>query len=114
MPGSNYNSTTPPRNCINPTAAQLPTRLIGLTDPDPRFVLHVPFHARTLGTALEMAALLADFLSFIPDVDQGETTVTHEDDQTNHHRVICDQRLPDGTRCPLHHGHLTPCTIGNE
>ena len=109
VPESHYTRDSPPRNSITPIASQRPARLLGVTEPDYRFVLHVPFKATTLGVALETAGRLADFFAFLPDVDQGETTVTYEGDQSNHHRIICDLRLPDGTRCQLRQGHSELC-----
>jgi hypothetical protein len=110
-----YTRDSPPRNSIAPSATQRPARLIGITDIETRFVLHVPFTAATLGMALEMAGRISDFLAFLPDIDQGETTVTYEGDQAIHQRVVCNLRLPGGGRCSYRDGHATACaSIGDE
>nr|MDT0662976.1 hypothetical protein [Micromonospora sp. DSM 115978] len=75
----------------------------------PRYVAHIPFNAATLGTALDFGRILADFLAFIPHVDQGETTITAEGNQQEHYRVICNKKTGHHTRCPLVSGHADPC-----
>lgn len=76
----------------------------------PRFVVHVPVVTADLARALNLACALARSLSFLPEIDAAETTVTDEADPRVHHRVFCDRLLPDRTRCAGRAGHPGRCT----
>ncbi|MFF0466277.1 hypothetical protein ACFYPX_02380 [Micromonospora zamorensis] len=65
----------------------------------PRWVAHLPFTAADLPAAQQFAATLARSLSFLTEVDAGETTVSAEDAQGVRHRVFCDLPLNGGRRC---------------
>ncbi|MFK3981290.1 hypothetical protein ACI2K4_13035 [Micromonospora sp. NPDC050397] len=111
MTDARYASGPPPRNTIAPTATQRALPLEDLTQPDSRFVLHVPFKAPTLGAALGMAERLADFLDFIPDFDPRDTAVSHEDDQLNQHPVYCGNIIPSQGRCLYLYSHSDSCSV---
>ncbi|MFB9234002.1 hypothetical protein ACFFWC_00375 [Plantactinospora siamensis] len=76
----------------------------------PRWVAHLPFTAADLPAARHFAGTLARSLGFLAEVDQGETTVSAEDEQGVRHRVFCDCRLPGGGRCARRADHDGPCT----
>ncbi|MGW1057495.1 hypothetical protein [Micromonospora rubida] len=76
----------------------------------PRWVAHLPFTAADLPAARRFAGALARSVTFLPDVDAGETTVSAEDEQGVRHRVFCDLPLPDRTRCVRRTDHDGPCT----
>lgn len=75
-----------------------------------RYVIHLPVSAPDLARARILARTAARSLSFLTQLDPGETTVSEEDNQAVRHRVFCDQRLPNGRRCILRADHETPCT----
>ncbi|RKR89168.1 hypothetical protein BDK92_3506 [Micromonospora pisi] len=110
MTDARYASGPPPRNSITPTATQRPLPLVDLSQPDSRFVIHIPFKAPTLGTALGVAERLADFLTFIPEFDSTDTAVSLEDDQLNQHPVYCGTIIPTQGRCLYLYGHTDPCS----
>lgn len=64
-----------------------------------RWVAHLPFTAADLPAAQQFAGTLARSLSFLSEVDAGETTVSAEDAQGVRHRVFCDLPLDGGLRC---------------
>ena len=74
-----------------------------------RWIIHLPVTAPDLARAAVLARTAARALTFLR-IDTGETTVTPEDDQRQHHRVFCDRRLDSGKRCTLRNGHESPCT----
>lgn len=75
----------------------------------PGYVVHLPIRVADLATATNLARMVAVSLSFLPELDAGDTTVSSADDQNNRHRVFCDRLLPDRTRCPQQHAHHGPC-----
>ena len=79
-----------------------------MSGPNRRWVIHLPINAPDLNRAAILARTAARALAFLR-VDTGETTVTPEDDQRDHHRVFCDRRLDNGKRCALRNGHESPC-----
>ncbi|MFX0593032.1 hypothetical protein [Melissospora conviva] len=81
-----------------------------MTDPNTRWVIHLPVTATDLPRARILARTAARALSFLTELDPGETTVSAEDTQSEHHRAFCDQLLPSGRRCILRAEHLHPCT----
>ncbi|MEU8085867.1 hypothetical protein AB0B57_19925 [Micromonospora sp. NPDC049101] len=76
----------------------------------PRWVAHLPFTAADLPAAQQFAGTLARSLSFLSEVDSGETTVSAEDAQGVHHRVFCDLPLDGGRRCVRRIEHDGDCT----
>lgn len=64
-----------------------------------RWVAHLPFTATDLPAARHFAGTLARSLSFLSEVDTGETTVSAEDAQGVHHRIFCDLPFDGGRRC---------------
>ncbi|MDM4721316.1 hypothetical protein QTQ03_17525 [Micromonospora sp. WMMA1363] len=75
----------------------------------PGYVVHLPIRVADLAVATAMAGTIATSLSFLGEVDAGETTVSTADDQNNRHRVFCDLPLPDRSRCPQPYDHGGPC-----
>ncbi len=75
----------------------------------PGYVVHLPIRVADLGAATALAGTIATSLSFLGEVDAGETTVSTADDQNNRHRVFCDLLLPDKSRCPQPYEHTGPC-----
>nr|MDT0663420.1 hypothetical protein [Micromonospora sp. DSM 115978] len=76
----------------------------------PRYVVHLPIDAPTLGAAFDLAVVLADVVAFVPSIDQGETTVSYEGDQMEHHRIICNKKIGrPNVRCRLVFGHVDKC-----
>ncbi|MEV4769917.1 MULTISPECIES: hypothetical protein [Micromonospora] len=75
-----------------------------------RWVAHLPFTAADLPAARRFTAALARSVTFLPQVDAGETTVSAEDEQGVHHRVFCDLPLPGGPRCVRRTAHDGPCS----
>ena len=76
---------------------------------EPGYVIHLPIRVVGLGAATALAGTVATSLSFLAELDAGETTVSSTDDQNNRHRVFCDLLLPDRSRCPQPYGHGSPC-----
>jgi hypothetical protein len=74
-----------------------------------RFVIHLPVVVTDLAAASRLARVVARAVSFLPQTDSGETTVSEEDNQGVRHRVFCDLRLPGGRRCLLGADHDGPC-----
>ncbi|GAB3848507.1 hypothetical protein ACFFMR_13350 [Micromonospora andamanensis] len=74
-----------------------------------RWVAHLPFTAADLPAARQFAGTLARSLSFLSEVDAGETTVSAEDEQGVRHRVFCDLALTHGRRCGRRAGHDGAC-----
>lgn len=70
---------------------------------------HLPFTAADLPAAQHFAGTLARSLSFLPEVDAGETTVSAEDAQGVRHRVFCDRLLDGGRRCVRRVEHDGDC-----
>jgi hypothetical protein len=66
--------------------------------------------AADLAAAIRLARVVARSMSFLPQADPGETTVSEEDDQGVRHRVFCDLLLPGGRRCLLRADHDGPCS----
>jgi hypothetical protein len=77
--------------------------------PVPRYVIHLPATSADLAGAVELAYALVRSLSFLPELDAGEATVSEEDAQHVHHRVCCDRLLPGHRRCALRAEHDGPC-----
>ncbi|NJP34130.1 hypothetical protein HCJ94_19605 [Micromonospora sp. HSS6-12] len=75
----------------------------------PGYVVHLPIRVADLAAATALASTIATSLSFLGEVDAGETTVSTADDQNNRHRVFCDLLLPDRSRCPQPYEHSGPC-----
>ncbi|MGC4805265.1 hypothetical protein [Micromonospora sp. DT233] len=75
-----------------------------------RFVAHLAFTAADLGAARRFAGALARSVTFLPEIDAGETTVSAEDAQGVRHRVFCDLPLPDHRRCARRADHDGACT----
>ncbi|MEW2384989.1 hypothetical protein AB0873_23295 [Micromonospora sp. NPDC047707] len=75
----------------------------------PGYVVHLPIRVADLAAATALAGTIATSLSFLGEVDAGETTVSTADDQNNRHRVFCDLLLPDRSRCPQPYEHTGPC-----
>ncbi|MGN9778603.1 hypothetical protein ACTMS0_22960 [Micromonospora sp. H33] len=75
----------------------------------PGYVVHLPIRVADLAAATALAGTIATSLSFVGQVDAGETTVSTADDQNNRHRVFCDLLLPDRSRCPQPYEHTGPC-----
>ncbi|TDC01462.1 hypothetical protein E1091_02855 [Micromonospora fluostatini] len=75
-----------------------------------RFVAHLAFTAADLAAARQFAGTLARSVSFLSEVDAGETTVSAEDEQCVHHRVFCDLPLPGGRRCVRRVDHTDACS----
>ncbi|MDG4762945.1 hypothetical protein O7632_02270 [Solwaraspora sp. WMMD406] len=103
----------PSADYFTPVPPPRPTTLAD-ADEQPRYVIHIPIHARDLTAAIEaahtIAVTLADWRTYLRELDYPETTVTIEGDQTQHHRVICNLQQPDGTRCEQLNAHEAPCT----
>ncbi|MET7709130.1 hypothetical protein [Micromonospora sp. NPDC005413] len=78
-------------------------------DDEPGFVIHLPIRVPNLTAATVLAGRVAVSLSFLPELDAGETTVSNADDQNNRHRVFCDLLLPDRSRCPQGYEHEGAC-----
>ncbi|MFF3865441.1 hypothetical protein [Micromonospora sp. NPDC001898] len=76
----------------------------------PRWVVHLPFTASDQPAARRFAAALARSVTFLPEVDAGETTVSAEDEQGVRQRVFCDLPLPGGRRCVRRTDHDGPCS----
>ncbi|MFI6757984.1 hypothetical protein ACIBF5_02390 [Micromonospora sp. NPDC050417] len=114
MTDARYASGPPPRNSITPTATQRPLPLVDLTQPDARFVIHIPFKASTLRNALGIAERLADFLAFIPEFESNDTAISLEDDQLNQHPVFCGSIIANKGRCLYLFGHSDPCSAAQE
>ncbi|MBM0203701.1 hypothetical protein JNW90_11700 [Micromonospora sp. STR1s_5] len=74
-----------------------------------RWVAHLPFTAADLPAAQQFAGTLARSLSFLSEVDAGETTVSAEDAQGVRHRVFCDLPLDGGRRCVRRVEHDGDC-----
>lgn len=99
----------PPDGIPTPPTTIWPPHWVDIDDEQPRYVVHIPINAVTLGAALDFAATLAHVLAFIPHIDQGETTITREGNQQEHHQVICNKKTAHDTRCALVHYHPDPC-----
>ncbi|MET8365893.1 hypothetical protein ABZU53_20280 [Micromonospora sp. NPDC005194] len=69
----------------------------------------MPFTAADLPAAQHLAGTLARSLSFLSEVDAGETTVSAEDSQGVRHRVFCDLPLDGGRRCVRRVEHDGDC-----
>ncbi|MGC5334463.1 hypothetical protein [Micromonospora sp. DT62] len=76
---------------------------------EPGFVIHLPIRVADLRAATALAGTVATSLSFLSELDAGETTVSSTDDQNNRHRVFCDLLLPDRSRCPQPYEHGGSC-----
>jgi hypothetical protein len=74
-----------------------------------RFVIHLPVAALDLAGAKRLARVVARGMSFLRQIDPGETTVSREDDQGVRYRIFCDLLLPGGRRCVLSADHDGPC-----
>ncbi|SCL62092.1 hypothetical protein GA0070606_3560 [Micromonospora citrea] len=81
----------------------------GRDEEEPGYVIHLPIRVADLAAATALAGTVATSLSFLPELDAGETTVSTADDQNNRHRVFCDLLLPDRSRCPQPYEHGGPC-----
>ncbi|MFG3714873.1 hypothetical protein ACIBTZ_25240 [Micromonospora sp. NPDC049460] len=81
----------------------------GRDEEEPGYVIHLPIRVADLAAATALAGTVATSLSFLPELDAGETTVSTADDQNNRHRVFCDLLLPDRSRCPQPYEHSGPC-----
>ena len=83
-----------------------------MSDEPGRFVVHLPFTASDLPTAKAFARAFCRSLSYLPQLDPGDTTVSEEDAQGVRHQVFCDRRLGTGRRCVLPADHPLACTPG--
>ncbi|RKN42762.1 hypothetical protein [Micromonospora endolithica] len=81
----------------------------GRDEDGPGYVVHLPIRVTDLAAATALASTVATSLSFLGELDAGETTVSTADDQNNRHRVFCDLLLPDRSRCPQPYEHGGPC-----
>ncbi|MFI7578201.1 hypothetical protein [Micromonospora sp. NPDC049497] len=81
----------------------------GRDDEGPGYVIHLPIRVANLAAATALAGTVATSLSFLGELDAGDTTVSTADDQNNRHRVFCDLLLPDRSRCPQPFEHGGPC-----
>ncbi|MGK5521254.1 hypothetical protein ACSNN9_18130 [Micromonospora sp. URMC 107] len=81
----------------------------GRDEEEPGFVIHLPIRVADLRAATALAGTVATSLSFLAELDAGETTVSSTDDQNNRHRVFCDLLLSDRSRCPQPYEHGGPC-----
>ncbi|MFG1745440.1 hypothetical protein ACGFJ4_14850 [Micromonospora chalcea] len=81
----------------------------GRDEDEPGYVIHLPVRVADLAAATALAGTVATSLSFLVELDAGETTVSTADDQNNRHRVFCDLLLPDRSRCPQRFEHVGPC-----
>ncbi|MCM0673729.1 hypothetical protein NCC78_03255 [Micromonospora phytophila] len=81
----------------------------GRDEEEPGYVVHLPIRVADLTAATALAGTVATSLSFLPELDAGETTVSTADDQNNRHRVFCDLLLPNRSRCPQPYEHSGPC-----
>ncbi|MBE1492321.1 hypothetical protein [Plantactinospora soyae] len=88
------------------------TGSLGRGDAVPGHVIHLPVAVHTLDAAAELAALLAESLAFLPELDAGEVTVSAEDAQHERHRVFCDRLLFGDGRCGEREGHPGQCVAG--
>lgn len=93
----------------SPPLRQRPDGLLVSDDETPGFVVHLPVRVRDVETAKRLAHRLSSSLAHVPEVDGGEVTVSAEDAQNWRHRVFCDLRLADRTRCALLYRHSGPC-----
>jgi hypothetical protein len=75
-----------------------------------RYVIHLPVVAADLSAAIRLARVVARSMTFLPQTDLRETTVSEEDNQGVRHRVFCDLLLPGGRRCLLRADHDGPCS----
>jgi hypothetical protein len=81
----------------------------------PGYVVHLPVRVDDAESAARLAYTVASSLAFLPELDPGETTVSHADDQNNRRRVFCDLPLPDRSRCPRRYAHPGPCgPVGSD
>ncbi|PZF82595.1 hypothetical protein [Micromonospora deserti] len=92
-----------------PRASGRPAAERGRDEEEPEYVIHLPIRVADLAAATALASTVATSLSFLPELDAGETTVSTADDQNNRHRVFCDLLLPDRSRCPQPYEHGGPC-----
>ncbi|MFY1625160.1 hypothetical protein ACN261_05590 [Micromonospora sp. WMMD723] len=74
-----------------------------------RFVVHLPVTADDLVSAQGLARTITRALGFLPDVDRGGTTLSHEDAQPVRHWVYCDRPLTPGRRCTRLADHPDDC-----
>ncbi|MER7418025.1 hypothetical protein ABT346_14795 [Micromonospora peucetia] len=81
----------------------------GRDEEEPGYVIHLPIRVADLRAATALAGTVATSLSFLTELDAGETTVSSTDDQNNRHRVFCDLLLSDRSRCPQPYEHGGPC-----
>ena len=56
-----------------------------------------------------LARALANSVTFLPEIDVSETTVSAEDQQGVHHRVFCDRLLDGRQRCVRSWQHPGRC-----
>jgi hypothetical protein len=104
---------TPPNQIVGRVFDALPRDAVaaftGRDIPVPGYVIHLPATSADLAEAVELAYALVRSLSFLPELDVGETTVSEEDAQHVRHRVCCDRLLPGRRRCALRDAHDGPC-----
>lgn len=98
----------PPRR-VGPSGSSA-YRNAGRAPTNPRWVVHLPFTAADLPAARRFAAALARSVTFLPEVDAGQTTVSAEADQGVREPVFCDLPLPDRRRCARRTDHDGPCS----
>jgi hypothetical protein len=76
-----------------------------------QYVIHLPVLAANLDSARRFARAVGRSLTFLPEIDAIETTVSEADRQNVRYRAYCD-RVPDGPyRCLLaatHDGRCVP------
>ena len=82
----------------------------GDDDEPPRYIVYLPVVAPDLTAALDLAASLARSLTFLPQIEVGDTTVSAEGRPDVRRRVFCDRLLPGRRRCARRAGHDGPCS----
>ncbi|MBO4207797.1 hypothetical protein [Micromonospora echinofusca] len=74
-----------------------------------RYVVHLPVVATDFDAATRFARVITRAVSFLADVDRGETTVSEEDAQGVRRRVFCDRSRGDRRRCARPADHDGDC-----
>jgi hypothetical protein len=75
-----------------------------------RYVIHLPVVANDLPAAQRLARVVGRWMTVLPMMDPGGTTVSTEDDQNVRHWVFCDAPMPGGRRCLLRPDHDGECS----
>lgn len=80
-----------------------------MSDDRRRYVIHLPVIAASLDSAKRFGRTIGRSLSFLPEIDGAEATVSEEDAQGVRHRVFCDRLLDGRRRCALPADHDGDC-----